>query len=134
MQILPWCRSLHDYMLVIVEVKQKKLKSARLISKLLELCFLDEVQTVLSQSDITKPHYLQEINLSMHAEALLTFHLNKSLWDSEIEAVPSRRAQIHETKPELTTHKLTCFPVYDEFSPQLPALGPLYSSGTSLFL
>lgn len=79
MQILPWCSSLHDYMLAIVEVKQKKLKSARLISKLLEVGFLDEVQTVLSQSDITKPHYLQEINLSMHTEALLTFHLNKSL-------------------------------------------------------
>lgn len=65
---------LHDYVLAIGEVKQKKLKSTRLISKQLELSFLDEVQTILSQSDnITKPHYLQEINLSVHTQALLKF-------------------------------------------------------------
>lgn len=73
-QILEWCRSLHDCVLATVEVKQKKLKSTRLISKLLQLNFLDEVQTILSQSDnITKLHYLQEINLSMHTQALLKF-------------------------------------------------------------
>lgn len=64
---------LHDYVLAIGKVKQKKLKSTRLISKQLELSFLDEVQTILSQSDITKPHYLQEINLSAHTQALLKF-------------------------------------------------------------
>lgn len=65
---------LHEYVLAAVEVKQKKLKSSRLISKLLELSFLDEVQTILSQSDnITKSHYLREINLSMHTQAVLKF-------------------------------------------------------------
>lgn len=48
--------------------------SARVTSKVLELNILDEAQTVLS-----RPHYLQENNLSMHIQALLNFSHKKSL-------------------------------------------------------
>lgn len=60
--------------LTTAEVKQEKLMSTGEIAKILELSILDEAQTLLSQSDnITKPHYLREINLIMHTQALLNF-------------------------------------------------------------